>query len=956
MKPIAIFALILTLATAFVPTATAAQHVSGIAYTEESVESILVEIWRLDHEDWRHASLGKQTLAAGESFAIKVEDDVFPLSVEISAANHVALAFLVAATEQLELPPAWLRRGEIASISIQSSQKLSEAPLVWGNISIGPWSDDLNRWQPVVPRTYSSSFEVVVPSDGVELTLNAIAENGTWAYNNDVSVHPGRSSTLKLNSNTQAIRVIDRHGKPVAGVSVAAFQAPHGCAGITDETGRTDITIEAEGKWKIFALADQGSARAIGINRSDLITLELRAAPDVELRWSGALDPIIARPNWIPAALGGLPQKLTGGRSFLPFFGAPGGCDFWGPKILSSSTRIKDADAPFNLPVSESTRLEGEVFRTGNTAPGLPVWVHVPQQWRVERKGIALPSQMPLESPWLPWSVSGNDGRFSINQLPALDFIAEARNDEGDQASQIVKAGQLEEVELRLEKALTISGTVFDPEDNPVAGAVVSAFCESRRGISDPSETDNSGFFEINGVQPGNWRIWVNAEDWANATEEVTVAEGKSAKIDLHLKAGGIVVGDVIGLSAAELASCRVRCIGSHTTPNSDGSFRLENVPFGEQSVMAMVSMWSKNRSVKVVVPESGESEPVKIDFESGLELAGTVRRAGVAVPGLVVNVQGVIGTGNSSTLTGADGEWQVQGLDSGEYEIAVRNNSGEVLGGDHILLEGDTDIDIDLEAGSIYGRIQELDTGRPIEHATATVSRSGVPPVERTVSSDSAGSFRVDDLADGDYTVNIHAPEYLRGRKSAVVAEGNSAEMLFELEAEDRLILVVREPDGRPASRLVLTTMAAGVLGPEIGVSCDSQGSCEVRDLPRGQWLLMITGGGMLLTSITFPGPEQTVILKPHGRIWITAPPAPNSAAWRVRITDEMQGLVVPVSSWRNAARNEWIPVTAMGLSIAVPVGAYVVEGFSPAGEKVARSATVTENAPAEIEFTNEP
>jgi hypothetical protein len=373
-------------------------------------------------------------------------------------------------------------------------------------------------------------------------------------------------------------------------------------------------------------------------------------------------------------------------------------------------------------------------------------------------------------------------------------------------------------------------------------------------------------------------------------------------------------------------------------------------VPSGEAQVSATQMMTGRERSVRVDVPESGESDPFVIDFGSGLAVYGTVTRGGTGVPGMTVSVYGMVVSATGDTISGPDGGWRVGGLEPGEYQVAVHSRSGEVLAGDHVLLETDTELDLQLPTGVLVGRVLEADTRRPVEGAAVTLTGSMIPPVRRVVTSDASGEFEISDLGDGEFTVMAEATGRMPVQERVILGDGAVTELELLLEADETTVLVVLEADGSPASRIWIESLAGGVLGPSISSTCTAGGRCEVNDLPRGRWTLLVHGQGVALVVADVPREEIPVRLRAMGVLKIRAPEDESGAAWQVRLSEAATGIVAPVSSWYNPGRGEWVPVRASGLWLGLPEGGWRVEAAAPDGTMSVHVAAITAGDTTEV------
>jgi hypothetical protein len=344
-----------------------------------------------------------------------------------------------------------------------------------------------------------------------------------------------------------------------------------------------------------------------------------------------------------------------------------------------------------------------------------------------------------------------------------------------------------------------------------------------------------------------------------------------------------------------------------------------------------------------VVVPEAGESEPVVIDFAAGLAVFGRVLRGSAGVQGLTVSVQGVAAAASGETVTGQDGTWHIEGLDPGEYRVSAHSQSGEIIAGDHVLLEADTELDLYVPSGSIRGRVLESISEQPIEGAAVTITGSSIPPIHRAASTDGNGVFEVSDLGDGDYTVRAEASDRMPAQETVSLRDGVARELTLVLEGDETTVFVVRGADGSPASGIWVQSLAGGVLGPFVTSTCAGGGRCEVKDIPRGRWTLLIRGEGMELLNAEIPQPEIPVQLRAAGILEIKAPFDDTGAAWQVRLSDATTGIVAPVYHFDNPARTEWVPVPAAGFTHRLPEGVWRIETFAPDGAQGVQQATVS-------------
>jgi hypothetical protein len=140
---------------------------------------------------------------------------------------------------------------------------------------------------------------------------------------------------------------------------------------------------------------------------------------------------------------------------------------------------------------------------------------------------------------------------------------------------------------------------------------------------------DAEGRFEIDGLAPGEYRVMAAARDSAPSTEtRVTIPESGVAEVELRLRAGGRLFGQVIdGASRRPIGGARVELeglIGDGDSPvpllaagltADDGSFNLRGLGRGPFSIVAQAADHHGRLLSGLDVSEGGELGPLTIDL-----------------------------------------------------------------------------------------------------------------------------------------------------------------------------------------------------------------------------------------------------------------------------------------------------------------------------------------------------
>jgi hypothetical protein len=358
-----------------------------------------------------------------------------------------------------------------------------------------------------------------------------------------------------------------------------------------------------------------------------------------------------------------------------------------------------------------------------------------------------------------------------------------------------------------------------------------------------------------------------------------------------------------------------------------------------------------REKSVQVHLADADSPVEIEIDFEGGFLLVGTVKKAGRPAASLVVSA--ILRGTEQGGATGTDvgGRFRLEGLDAGEYEVSVKNELGHVLGGRLLQLTRDEEIELEVPAGVLTGRIVRAGDQSPVANAEIALLSSGPPVTERKTTSSSDGRFRVSELPDGVYRVLAQTSDRERGQVDIELRNGLATEVTVHVERSELLVLNVRDVDGSIPQRVQGRYLNGGHTGRLYSSECDSQGRCEVEMMPLGQSVLVVYGSpGAAVIAANVPGPEVAVQLRPRGTLSIVAKASESSGAWKVRILDAATGMVIPQGQSLLGARGEWVLVAQGSLREALPEGRYVVEAVGPSGKSRRVDAVVKSGETASV------
>ncbi|MBX7081568.1 MAG: carboxypeptidase regulatory-like domain-containing protein [Nannocystaceae bacterium] len=341
-------------------------------------------------------------------------------------------------------------------------------------------------------------------------------------------------------------------------------------------------------------------------------------------------------------------------------------------------------------------------------------------------------------------------------------------------------AEQVTGVEIWVDRAYTIAGFVVrrgGNDDQALEGVLVGAFSLQPTALfvaSAPSAQD--GYFEIVGVQPGNYMVGaIGEEALPNLTGTSAIVSDADVTDVLVVMDPGVSVrgrvqppkpatvsvridGESMGLSAilTSIGNALLR-----TRTSEDGSFTLSPVAGGKLELVATADDGSEG----VVPIEVGaqDLDDVVVSLAPRASLSGKVvdaagkPAAGVTVfarspeqasrsGGFSIAFNGSTRTGEHEAATAEDGSYVVRGLQPGRYSIAVKDRSTALAWAEpadpahpdapielEIPERGVEGHELRVEArdGSLRGRVVD-EQGQPVADAWVTAYREGTNPFSR--------------------------------------------------------------------------------------------------------------------------------------------------------------------------------------------------------------------------------
>jgi 5-hydroxyisourate hydrolase-like protein (transthyretin family) len=174
----------------------------------------------------------------------------------------------------------------------------------------------------------------------------------------------------------------------------------------------------------------------------------------------------------------------------------------------------------------------------------------------------------------------------------------------------------------------------------------------------------------------------------------------------------------------------------------------------------------------------------------------------------------------------------------------------------------------------TISGSVIDTSTSQPIESAsiTAEVGNETSAPSIKRATTDSNGTYSIDDVDPGNYQVSAKKTGYTMKTQTLSVAT-DAAQLDFTLQPGNGV--QIRVVDGLTGLSLkavnALAFAANGTVASQGSVSLDATGTGEIPSLTAGRYSIYFFSDGYAsrtLAAVDVPAPLVTIVMTPGGRV----------------------------------------------------------------------------------------
>jgi len=699
--------------------------------------------------------------------------------------------------------------------------------------------------------------------------------------------------------------VRDARGRPLAGVEVTAM-APRfggtdaaGASSITDAKGTYSIAGLSGGEVELTAVHPGYTiprltlnlpagrsvqkaiyATALGVVAGSVIDEERRAVAGVRVEARPIGEARLVMPGFVrsprPAVTGPDGRFLlrTADEGTLQLEAVKKGL----PPARSATLKIAagERESGVKIVMPRGVVLEGRVSdRNGKPVAGAAISASEPGEAGNGRRMVM--NSLLRDSEDLPRSAA--DGTFSLRvREGTYDVLITATGF----APKTVKGAQVSAssapLEVMLEPGVEVSGRVTRGGAG-VEG--VNVFTISGEAGA-PVQTSADGTFRIPDLAPGEMMLaFKKVGDFIQTTRAVTAP---ATGVNVDLPPGGRVSGRVIdkatqqpvqafdaGISVSKGGGSAVMMVPPvmHGFTSSDGSFTIDSVPAGSQTLAVSAPGYVMARVPNVKVENGRSVENVEVALEIGVRITGRVTAPdGAPLGGALVRIDGegagaARGAGvDPYTLTDPSGEYLLENVEPGRITLAF-SRSGLLPARKSVTLSGTAArVDAQLTAGTAVSGMVVTESGAPVANAQVSASSAADRGSGQSTESDSGGNFALTGVAPGHYEIRAAKPGYTDAvlRDVDITTAG-----LLRLVISGGGIITGRIT-GLNAAELRTVVVQASSTEGNASASPDGSGNYRLQGAPTGTVRVSARAGQ--LTSSSRSAPMQSVQVDPGATV----------------------------------------------------------------------------------------
>ncbi|MCP3961472.1 MAG: hypothetical protein GY719_26810 [bacterium] len=488
--------------------------------------------------------------------------------------------------------------------------------------------------------------------------------------------------------------------------------------------------------------------------------------------------------------------------------------------------------------------------------------------------------------------IADGDGRFELTGIGLGPLTVTAEDDSGSgSASKSLEVTGDQEIELRFEDGVEVSGRVVGPDGTGVAGAevVLSKGTGNRFWGAGRAEAASAtgGAFTLENVTPGSYQLSAAKEGFARAQtgHPIEVGDAPLGGLEIRLEEGITLTGRVLGLEIDELALVEIRSRHSSGRADFEGNYTLANLSPGEVHVRAEIPGTGRQVSEHITLEEGVTQATLDLEFGSGYLLTGTVVVGEAPLSGARVRLAGVSVRHFADAGTDLEGRFRIEGLEAGTYNLWIHSFETGVEHNEQIEVLADDDVRVEIGSGRVAGQVRGRDDSAAVADVVLTLEKTvtqeqtvtGGRSTFKRATSDSVGYFSFGSVQEGSWKLRATKAGYAELETVVEMRPGDVVDDLdLLLSPAGRLTFEVVDAAGIAPSRVQLAVLDDA--GRRIAGSTYNTvegGRVEITTVPDGSWEILLKAGDSATASlrVAVPGTAGRVQLAAGGGVEVEVP-----------------------------------------------------------------------------------
>jgi hypothetical protein len=312
-----------------------------------------------------------------------------------------------------------------------------------------------------------------------------------------------------------------------------------------------------------------------------------------------------------------------------------------------------------------------------------------------------------------------------------------------------------------------------------------------------------------------------------------------------------------------------------------------------------------------------------------------------------------------ANARTDFGGAYRVENLRAGSYDFQVFSPQSGLHHDEKVTLDADRQLDVELRAIKVSGRVLEAGSGDPVPGARLQVEAADGEQANRfpfmgEVSSDDAGVFSVAVSGEGSWKLTVDKGGYAQATATVQVGDQPVDGVEIRLQPTAGLVLQVARAVGAPPSNVQVAVLdGAGRAIVAGGYTTGENGRVRLATVPAGTWEVLVNCGDSATVSLvaTSPGPPLPVLLPPQAALTVRVPALVGSEALAKVSLIAADGRPFRFIGWSSVESDDTF---ANGSTVLyhLPAGSWTVRVTHPDGRRWEATATTAAGGESTVEL----